>query len=188
MTMLTGVPDTEAVRGRWKWFFGFGVAFVILGLLALFNAVDATLITSVILGVILLVAGVGQLIAAFASSGSATSRVLGAILGLLYLFVGANIVAEPLKGVVLLTVVIALWLMVGGVIRLVAAFAGPSGHKVLLFVVGIIELALGLWLLTGIPVSGVAIGFFIGLELLMAGFLWIVIGWAARSLPDGTPA
>jgi uncharacterized membrane protein HdeD (DUF308 family) len=184
MTMLTGVPDTEALRGRWRWFVGFGIAFVILGLLALFNAVDATLVTSFIVGVILLVAGVAQLIAAFASSGSGTSRVLGALLGVLYLFVGANIVAEPLKGVILLTIIISISLIVDGVIRLVAAFAGPSGHKVLLFVVGVIDLALGIWLLTGIPVSGIAIGFFIGLQLLLAGLVWIVLGWAARDLSE----
>jgi uncharacterized membrane protein HdeD (DUF308 family) len=185
--MLAGIPDADAMRGRWRWFIGFGVAFVILGLLALFNAVDATLITAVIVGVILLIAGVAQLIAAFAGSGSTTSRVLGVILGLLYLFVGANIVAEPLKGVVVLTAVISISLMVGGGVRLVAAFVGPSGHKVLLFVVGVIDLVLGIWLFTGIPVSGIAIGFFVGLELLMAGILWIMLGWGARNLPAGAP-
>ena len=43
---------------------------------------------------------------------------------------------------------------------------------------------LGGWLWSGIPMSGVAIGFFVGLQLLIAGVVWIALGLMARSTHD----
>jgi uncharacterized membrane protein HdeD (DUF308 family) len=54
--------------------------------------------------------------------------------------------------------------------------------------VGVINLLLGLWLWSGIPVSGVAIGFFVGFELVLAGIVWIMGGWMARSLATSPAA
>ena len=38
------------------------------------------------------------------------------------------------------------------------------------------------------PVLGVAIGFFVGIELILGGVLWMAVAWAVRSLPDTTSA
>ena len=67
---------------------------------------------------------------------------------------------------------------------------GLSRLIVLLLVgfVGVINLLLGLWLWSGIPVSGVAIGFFVGFELVLAGIVWIMGGWMSRSLATSAAA
>lgn len=175
------IPSDEEVGSRWKWFVGFGVVIAILGLIALLNVVDATLVTTIFVGFMLVFGGIASIIGAFASSTSVGWRVLMGILGVLYIIVGLDIIADPLAGAVALTVVIGIVLLVEGVIRLINVFTQPSGHRVLNGAIGIIDLLLGFWLLTNIPVSGVAIGFFVGLQLLMAGILWIAIGWMARS-------
>ena len=51
-----------------------------------------------------------------------------------------------------------------------------------------INVLLGLWLWSGIPVSGIAIGFFVGFELLLAGIVWIMGGWMSRSLAPSSAA
>jgi uncharacterized membrane protein HdeD (DUF308 family) len=175
------IPSDEEVAGRWKWFFGFGVVIAILGLIALLNVVDATLVTTVFVGFMLVFGGIASIIGAFASTTSVGWRVLMGILGVLYILVGVNIIANPFAGAVALTVVVGIVLIAEGVIRGFNVFTQPSGHRVLNGTIAVIDLLLGFWLLTNIPISGVAIGFFVGLQLLMAGILWMAIGWMARS-------
>ena len=175
------LPSEAELRSRWKWFVGFGVVLVILGAIALWNVVDATLVTTIFIGWLLVLGGIVQIIGAFATSGSMGARVLMAVVGILYAIVGFNIVADPLQGAVLLTIVIAIVLIVEGIIRLFAAFSEATPQRGLVAVLAVINILLGLWLWSGIPTTGVAIGFFVGLQLVLAGILWIVGGFAARS-------
>ena len=109
-------------------------------------------------------------------------------LGVLYAIVGWDIIGDPLQGVVTLTVVISIVLIVEGIIRIFTAISGGTTHRGLVGFVGVINLLLGLWLWSGIPVSGVAIGFFVGFELVLAGIVWIMGGWMSRSLATSAAA
>jgi len=179
MTLL-GVPSPEEVRGRANWFIAFGVVLAILGVIALVNVVDATIVTTIFVGFMLLFGGIVQIIGAVMGSGSAGARILRIALGVLYAIVGFDLVTDPISGVITLTLAVALLLLAVGVIRLYEAFTG-AGHRLLLSVVGVLSIVLGIWLWTNIPISGVAIGFFVGIELVMAGITWIMLGWMARS-------
>lgn len=185
MTMM-GVPELEALQARWKWFFAVGLAFTVLGLIALGNLIATTLITTVIIGVLLLFAGMFQVFGAFAQGGGMGSKLLGLLLGILYVLVGFDILANPIGGAITLTLVVAIFLIAGGLVRLITAFsAAGGGHRILLFVTGLINILLGVWLWTGIPVSGLAIGLFVGVDLVMAGITWMVMAWAVRKIPAG---
>lgn len=175
------LPSEAELRSRWKWFVGFGVVLVILGAIALWNVVDATLVTTIFIGWLLVLGGIVQIIGAFATSGSMGARVLMGVVGILYAIVGLNIVADPLQGAVALTIVIAIVLIVEGIIRLFAAFSEATPQRGLVAVLAVINILLGLWLWSGIPTTGLAIGFFVGFQLVLAGILWIVGGFAARS-------
>ena len=109
------LPSEAELRSRWKWFVGFGVVLVILGAIALWNVVDATLVTTIFIGWLLVLGGIVQIIGAFATSGSMGARVLMGVVGILYAIVGLNIVADPLQGAVALTIVIAIVLIVEGI-------------------------------------------------------------------------
>jgi uncharacterized membrane protein HdeD (DUF308 family) len=173
-------PTDEELAGRWKWFVGIGVVVAILGLIALLNIASATLVTTVLVGFLMVFGGIAQIIGAFAVNTGLGWRILMGILGVLYILVGIELIAEPLRGTILLTVVIAIVLIVDGIIRLFHAITGPPGHKLLNGTIGVIDILLGLWLWTEIPISGLAIGFFVGIQLLMAGILFVALGWMAR--------
>jgi uncharacterized membrane protein HdeD (DUF308 family) len=179
MTLL-GVPSPEEIRGRANWFIAFGVILAILGVIALVNVVDATIVTTIFVGFTLLFGGIVQIIGAFMGSASAGSRILRIVLGVLYAIVGFDLVADPISGTITLTIAVAILLLAVGVLRLYEAFT-TTGHRLLLSVIGVLSILLGIWLWTNIPVSGVAIGFFVGFELVMAGITWIWLGWMARS-------
>ena len=108
------------------------------------------------------------------------------MLGVLYIIVGFKVIADPLAGAVALTVVVALFLIVDGVLKIFSALVPETENKVLTIVFGIVMIILGGWLWSGIPYSGVAIGFFVGLQLLIAGVVWIMLGLTARSTHDTT--
>ena len=146
-------PSDETLRGRWKWFVGIGIVLVIVGLIALANVVDATLITTVIVGIALVFGGTMQIVGAWAAEGSTGRRVLMAVLGVLYIIVGFNVIADPLAGAVALTVVVALFLIVDGVLRIFSALVPETENKVLTIVFGIVMIILGGWLWSGIPVQ-----------------------------------
>jgi uncharacterized membrane protein HdeD (DUF308 family) len=184
-----GTPSAAEIGGRWKWYVVLGVVLAGLGVVALGNVVDATLFTTIFVGWMLVFGGVSQIVGAFMVRASAGGRILMGILGLLFIWVGFNLVSEPLKGTITLTIVVAIVLIADGIVRLIGVFAGPPGHRLLESVIGVISIVLGIWLWTGIPTSGLALGFFLGIELLMAGISWIVTGFMARSLrPTGPTA
>jgi len=187
MTMA-GIPDAAELQSRWKWFFAIGLAFTVLGIVALGNLIATTLITTIIVGLLLLAAGVFQVFGAFATGGSTGSRILGLLLGILYVLVGFDILANPIGGAITITLVVSIFLIAGGLVRLVSSFTGAGrGHRFLLFLTGLINILLGVWLWTGVPVSGLAIGLFVGIDLVMAGVTWMVMAWAVRGARVETP-
>ena len=170
----------------WKWMIGIGVVLAILGVVALVNALDATLVTTIIVGWVLVAAGAMQLVAAFTGSSSTGWRILQGLLGVLYIVVGFNIAFDPLSGAIALTVAVGLMLLIDGFARIIIAFV-ERGHGWGWTVgLGIVNILLGIWILTGIPMSGLVIGFFVGLQLLFAGIVWIMLGFAGREVRPAT--
>jgi uncharacterized membrane protein HdeD (DUF308 family) len=178
-----GTPSAAEIGGRWKWYVVFGVVLAVLGVIALGNVVNATLITTIFVGWMLVFGGITQVMGAFMAGGSTGGRILALILGFLFILIGFNLVADPLRGTLTLTLAVALFLIADGIVRLISVFMGPHGHRVLEGAIGILNILLGVWLWTGFPISGLAIGFFVGLELLFAGISWIVAGFMSRSVP-----
>jgi len=175
---IASPPDTDAGSGR-GWFIALGVVLFILGLVALYNAVDATLVTTIIVGWLLVIAGVANIVGAFMSGAGGWWRLLQGLLGILYIVVGFDIVADPLSGAIALTVVIGAFLIADGIFRIVASFMDRGSSMVWMIILGIINILLGFWIWTNIPVSGIVIGVFVGLQLLIAGMAWIIAGFSS---------
>ena len=178
-----GTPNAAEIGGRWKWYVVLGALLAILGVVALYNVVDATLITTIFVGWMLVFGGITQMVGAFMTGISTGSRILAIVIGVLFIVIGFNLVADPLRGTLTLTFAVALFLIAEGIVRLISVFTGAHGHRLLEGTIAVISILLGIWLWTGVPISGLAIGFFVGLELLMAGISWIVAGFMSRSVP-----
>jgi len=57
--------ELAALRGNWFWFMILGIALVVLGVVALGSVVIASLATAVVIGALILLAGLGETIGAF---------------------------------------------------------------------------------------------------------------------------
>jgi len=164
-----------AAKKNRKWFFGVGIAMVILGTLAIILPHAATIATEILIGWLLLFAGAAQLMDTIMSRGCGGFwlKVLGTIL---YLAAGVFLLVNPPEGVITLTAVLIALFIAGGIFRIISAMQlkDISGWGWILFS-GIVTLALGFVLWAGWPGDAAwAIGLIVGIDLVFAGW-WMVM-------------
>ncbi len=168
--------------GRWPLIIIGGVL-IVLGLIALFATATATVISVVLLGILLLIGGIVEAISAFRapSMGRAILRVL---LGVLTMLAGLLLIVRPVLGAVTLTLFIAWYLVIVGIVKLVESLAERDANWGWGVASGTVSLLLGILLLASWPVTGVyAIGLFLAIELIVTGVAWLL---AAFLIPSGT--
>jgi uncharacterized membrane protein HdeD (DUF308 family) len=84
--------------------------------------------------------------------------------------------------------VAAIFLMVGGVFRIISALADRFSGWGWVLLNGVVTLMLGILIYKGWPETGLwAIGLFIGIEMIFNGWAWIMLAAVLRSAPK-TPA
>jgi uncharacterized membrane protein HdeD (DUF308 family) len=165
------------------WFTFTAVAFVLLGLLAIAEPWVAGLAVAILVGWLLIFAGVLHMIAAFTGGGA--GRVLWhALLGIVYAVGGIYFLTHPLIGLGTLTLFLAGILIAESVIEFVVYFrARALGASGWLLLNAIVTLLLGGLIWVGWPSSAVwAIGTLVGVNLLMTGISRLMLGSAVRAL------
>ena len=173
------------LKRNWGWYLALGVVLLLVGTVAIGSSLVMTLVSVVFFGWLMIFAGLAEVIHAFWCKdwGGFFLDLLG---GVLYFVVGGMLVANPAASAVWLTLLIAAFLVVGGVFRVVAALAGRPPHWGWLLLSGAMSLILGLLIWAQWPVSGFwVIGLFAGIEMLFNGWSLVMLSLAARSLPDG---
>jgi uncharacterized membrane protein HdeD (DUF308 family) len=169
---------------HWLKFFIWGIALVLLGVVAISATTMTTIISIVFLGSLLLVSGVVLIIDAFTFWWNKWQGFfLVSFSGLLYLLLGILLVTNPLLASLSLTFCLGIFYLIIGISRVIySVFAGvPSWGWGLLS--GLVSLLLGILILANWPQSGLfIIGLFVGIDLLFVGWSYIMTSLAARSL------
>jgi len=177
MSSVAETTGLAPLRAKSGWVVALGVVYVITGLIALGSVVFATVVTVFVVGVMMLLAGVAEVISAFQIK-SWGKFLLWVLLGVLYIVAGFATFENPLLAAALLTLLLGFALIASGVMRIVLAFSMKQEMPwVWVAVSGVITLLLGLIILAHWPVSGLYIlGLFLGIDLIIAGLGWIGIG------------
>jgi len=169
----------EPLRAKRGWIVALGVIYVLAGLIALSSVALATVASVFVVGVMMLTAGVAEVINAFQLK-SWGKFLLWIALGILYIMAGFATFENPLLTAALLTLMLGAALVVSGIVRIILAFCMKEGKGLpWLGVVlsGVITTLLGIIILAHWPVSSVYIlGFFLGIDLVFAGIGWIFVG------------
>jgi len=173
--------DTAPLRAKWGWIVALGVVYLIAGFIALGSVAMATVVSVLIVGIMMIVAGVVEVISAFQIKGWG-KFLLWALLGVLYIIAGFVTFENPLLAAVLLTLILGASLVVSGIMRIVLAFSMKRETPwIWVAVSGVITLLLGLLILMRWPVSSLYIlGLLLGIDLIMAGAGWIGLGFGLR--------
>lgn len=183
-TLRTAVlEDLQTLKANWFWFLLFGIALVVVGLMAIGSAWVATVAAVVVGGWFLMVGGVVQLAGAFYTrcSGGVLLHILS---GLLSLVVGVLIVGSPDRFAVVFTLFLAALFLVEGSFRLVGALFGQFRGWGWVAFSGVVTILLGVLIWQEWPYSGLwVIGTFVGIDLIFSGMAHIGTALHVRDLP-----
>lgn len=185
--VIQQLPGDSELRGNWGWFLILGIVLIVLGTIALGSALLMTLASVFFFGWILIVGGVIEVVHAFWREKKWGGFLLDLLTGVLYVVVGWMMVSNPGESALLLTLIIAMFLIFEGVFRIVAAITVRYPHWGWVLLNGAISLLLGVLIWRQWPYSGLwVIGLFVGIEMLFNGWSLVMLSLTARNLPEET--
>ena len=156
-----------AVGGHFTWL---GVALIVLGIIAILTPAAAGSAVVVVIGLILLGAGIAAAIRGL-QAAFAMEIILGLVVGVVTALAGAAVLAHPLFGLGLLTLLLAGYFLVDGACKVVVSFRfRPATGWLWLLFSGVVSLVLGALIWRQWPMSGLwAVGVLVGLNLISTG-------------------
>ena len=170
------------VARNWGWFLAFGIALVLLGVLAIVRSVAATVVSMLYFGWLLLFAAgieVVQAIMVGKWAGLFQHWLSAALFGVL----GALIIWRPLVTAEILTLLIGAFFLVAGAFQLITPFVISLPEWGWHALNGLITFVLGILILAQWPVSGLwVIGLFLGIELVFYGAAWVAVALRLRAV------
>ena len=156
-----------------------GGVMVLVGFLSMGSPLVAGLSVTMMVGIMLIIGGIGQLVFAI----KAGTGLFSMIMGVLTLILGGYMLANLGVALESLTLFIAIYFVVEGIMEVISAFQlkPASGWGWALFS-GVITVLLGAMIWNQFPLSGAwAIGTLVGIKLLFSGWALLMFGMAARS-------
>lgn len=196
MTPLTSSPLTafpsdqrDHLRSSWLGFLALGITMVLLGSLAIGWAclVTITVAATWMFGALLAAAGIVEIIHAF-SAARWSGTLLHILVGVLYGVIGVVILDRPGDTAIILTRIIAIFMIIAGLFRVLLPMALRFPGWGYVVVNGVVTFAMGLLIYREWPASGLwFIGLYLGIELILNGWAWIALGLGLRRLqPSST--
>jgi uncharacterized membrane protein HdeD (DUF308 family) len=181
MTEAPGVLKTLAAGTRYV-----GLGLIGLGVLTVLAPAVSGGAVVVVVGLLLLAAG-GVLVVFGWRAWAADKGALWFVVGGLTAACGAALVANPVSSLSLVTTLVAVYFVVGGLSELVFGrrLSAEEGQG---WVLGdaLLSIGLGVAMWTGWPISGVrALGLLVGIKLVSAGAVTLRVARALRRVGEG---
>ena len=179
-----GTAVANAVREHSKFFLAEGVILVLLGALAIFLPLFATVTITIILGWIFLASGIVGLITTFGAR-LAPGFWWSLASALIALAVGFVLLVEPITGALSLTLVLIVFFTVEGIASIMYALEHRrelSGRWEWMLISGIVDLLLAGIIFAGFPGTAAwALGLLVGINMIFGGVALVGIAAHARS-------
>lgn len=178
---------TSTIAAEARHFTGWSVAvsllMILAGVLAIGVPIAAGIAVNIVVAWLLVFAGVAHL--AFGWHLRAVGGLIWQVLlGLLYIGIGVYLLAHPVAGLATLTLALAIYLFVEGVLELILAFQVRARQaRGWLALDGVVTLVLGFMIWRTWPASTEwAIGTLVGISMIFSGATRLMLSLAARSV------
>jgi uncharacterized membrane protein HdeD (DUF308 family) len=183
-TSMLGLGPREGLaplKSKWGWIVALGVVYLVAGVIALGSVVMATIASVYVVGIMMLLAGVFEVIHSFQVK-TWGRFIVWLLLGVLYIIAGFVAFDNPLLTAVWLTLILGAALVASGIMRVYLGFNMKGGTPWGWVVAsGLVTLLLGIIVLIHWPVSSLyVLGIFLGIDLVFAGASWIGVGLGLR--------
>ena len=186
--MASTTNDTEAqALSLWWLLLVFGILTMALGVFFVASPHETLRVFTVIAGVFLLLDGVLAIFSAVVRGGD--NRGLLAIVGVLSAIAGLILIKKPFETLVVFTLIIGVWFVVAGVVRLMSAFSSHDGRGAQILAAAI-DLIAGIVILSWPELGLATFAVIIGIVLILRGALFTYAGFVLRKIDraSGGPA
>jgi uncharacterized membrane protein HdeD (DUF308 family) len=171
----------------WGWWLALliGVLSIAAGIIVILKPSNSLATLAVVIGIFILVDGIAEIVAAIA--GDTQSRGLLAIIGALSVVFGVLLIRHPLGGVRAVALLLGIWLIAAGVVRLIEAFAWP-GHRIWRILVALVLGIAGIVIVSEPHIGYATLAVIAGIGFILYGLGMIAVGWAMHAIRQGGPA
>ena len=179
----TSLGPSEIRALTWGWWLALliGVLSLVAGIIVILKPSNSLSTLAVIFGIFILIDGIVELVAAIA--GDTESRGLLAVIGTLSVIAGVLLIRHPLGGVRAVALLLGIWLIAAGVVRLIGAFAYP-GRRIWRIFVALVLGAFGI-VIVSVPHIGYAtLALIAGICFICYGIGMIAVGWAMHAIRE----
>lgn len=183
-TINVGEPGSERVREAarlWWLFLVMAVASLVAGVIVVAKPSHSLAVLAVVVGIFMVVDGIVELVSSFRREQG--NRALAAILGVLGIVIGIILIRHPTHAVNAVGLVIGIWLVAAGVVRLVRAVAEWT-KPVLRSAIACLEILIGVAIVSdphiGYATLAVLVGIWFILNAIGMAALGVVLRGATR--------
>lgn len=177
----TAAPLANFANRSLNWAIALSILLILAGFFTLALPLLGGIGVAIFIGWALIVSGIAHLI--FAWKGNSIGHgVWETLVGLAYLLTGFYMIAHPLAGLASLTLLLAIYLLLEGILEVVAFFQIRSRQgAVWLLFDGIVTLLLSGMIWAHWPASSIwAIGTLVGISMLFSGFSRLMLSLGAK--------
>lgn len=178
---------TAIIHKSLGWSIALSILLIIAGIVAIAAPGISGLGVTIFVGWLLIISGIFHLIFAW-KIHTASRKVWEIILGIIYLLIGIDLAMHPLRGLLTLTLALAIYLLFESAFEFILAIhlhPAPGWGWTLFDAIITLILAFMVWRTW--PVSSVwAIGTLVGISMIFSGFSRLMLSLAARRLVSAT--
>jgi uncharacterized membrane protein HdeD (DUF308 family) len=172
--------DRGEVAPSWGWWLLvlIGVVSVVAGGILVAKPSHSLATLSVIFGIFLLIDGIVDVASSFGRGEG--DRALSAIVGLIAIIGGILLIRHPTTAVSAIGLIIGIWLVAAGVLRLLRAFTF-GGHVILRVLIALLEIVVGVIVVSDPHIGYTTLAILLGIWLIINGLAWIGLGIVVRT-------
>jgi uncharacterized membrane protein HdeD (DUF308 family) len=173
------LKDRGELAPTWGWWLLVlvGVVSIVAGGILVAKPSHSLATLSVVFGIFLLIDGIVDVISSFGHGEE--NRALAVIFGLLAIVVGILLIRHPTSAVSAIGLIIGIWLVAAGVVRLLWAITVGGVIRLL---IAVLEIVVGVVVVSDPHIGYATLAILLGIWLIINGLAWIGLGIAVRAV------
>ena len=182
----TSLGASELRALTWGWWLALliGVLAIVAGIIVILKPSNSLSTLAVVFGIFILIDGIFEIVGAIA--GDTESRGLLAVIGALSVIAGVLLIRHPLGGVRAVALLLGIWLIAAGVVRLIGAFAYP-GNRIWRIVTALVLGIFGIVIVSEPHIGYATLAVIAGICFILYGIGMLAVGWAMHALREAPP-